>query len=135
MKKLTLGLATVMALSAVVPAFAQTSAPVTLMTTAPAGKTINKYYKQNVYDPAKDKIGAIDDITVSDAGQIEAFIIGVGGFLGMGEKNVAVSYSSVKAEWKDNAWYLTLNTTKDALKAAPGVTFDKTKSAYVPAGK
>ena len=105
------------------------------MTTAPAGKTINKYYKQNVYDPDKAKIGSIDDMSVSDSGQVEAFIIGVGGFLGMGEKNVAVAYSSVRAEMKDNAWYLTLNTTKDALKAAPGVTYDKTKSAYVPAGK
>lgn len=135
MRKLAFGLAAAIALSGVAPAFAQTSAPATLMTTAPAGKTINKYYKQNVYDPDKAKIGSIDDMSVSDSGQVEAFIIGVGGFLGMGEKNVAVAYSSVRAEMKDNAWYLTLNTTKDALKAAPGVTYDKTKSAYVPAGK
>jgi hypothetical protein len=53
----------------------------------------------------------------------------------MGEKNVAVPPDSVHAEWKDNAWYLTLNTTKDALKAAPGMTFDKTKSAWVAAAK
>ena len=105
------------------------------MTAPPPGKTINKYYKQNVYDPAKEKIGTIDDVVITDRGQIDAFVIGVGGFLGMGEKNVAVPPDAVHAEWKDNAWYLTLNTTKDALKAAPGMTFDKTKSAWVAAAK
>jgi sporulation protein YlmC with PRC-barrel domain len=134
MKKLSLAAAAVITASMILPAFAQ-PASTPLMAAAPMGKTVNKFYKQSVYDPAKDKIGAVDDIVVSDGGQIEAFIVGVGGFLGMGEKDVAVPYSAVHAEMKDNAWYLTLNTTKDALKAAPGMTFDKTKTAWVPTGK
>ena len=135
MKRVAFAAAALVAASFVAPALAQTAAPAKVMTAPPPGKTINKYYKQNVYDPAKEKIGTIDDVVITDRGQIDAFVIGVGGFLGMGEKNVAVPPDAVHAEWKDNAWYLTLNTTKDALKAAPGMTFDKTKSAWVAAAK
>ena len=129
MKKHSLAAALVIAASVALPALAQPAAPI--LTAAPAGKTINKYYKQSVYDPAKNKIGTIDDVVVSDAGQVEGFIVGVGGFLGAGEKDVAVGYSAVRAEMKDDAWYLTLNTTKNALKAAPSMTYDKTKTAWV----
>jgi hypothetical protein len=33
---------------------------------------------------------------------------------------------------KDNKVYLTMNTTKDALKAAPGFKYDRDKTAWVP---
>jgi sporulation protein YlmC with PRC-barrel domain len=129
MKKHSLAVALVIAAGVALPALAQPATPI--LTAAPVGKTINKYYKQSVYDPAKDKIGTIDDVVVSDRGQVEGFIVGVGGFLGAGEKDVAVTYSAVHAEMKDDAWYLTLNTTKDALKAAPAMTYDKTKTGWV----
>lgn len=104
-----------------------------IMTSPPQGKTVTKYYKQSVYDQAKDKIGTVDDVIVGDSGQITGLIIGVGGFLGAGEKDVAVPPDAVRAEMKDGAWYLTLDTSKDALKSAPGFTFDKQKMAWVPA--
>src|ERR1700753_1445498 len=94
-------------------AFAQ---PAQMLTTAPTGKTIANYYKQNVYDTSNTKIGSIDDVLIDDGGKITSLIVGVGVFLGMGEKDVAVAFNSVKATMKDNKWYLTLNTTKDALK-------------------
>jgi sporulation protein YlmC with PRC-barrel domain len=112
-------------------AVAQTmSAPI--MSSAPTGKTVTKYYKQSVYDPAKDKIGSVDDVIVNDNGQVTGFMVGVGGFLGAGEKDVAVPFNAVHAEMKDGDWYLTLDTTKDALKSAHGFTFDKGKAAWVP---
>lgn len=104
-----------------------------IMSSAPTGKTVTKYYKQSVYDQAKDKIGTVDDVIIGDNGQMTGLIIGVGGFLGAGEKDVAVAPAAVHAEMKDGSWYLTLNTTKDALKSAPGFTFDKEKTAWVPA--
>jgi sporulation protein YlmC with PRC-barrel domain len=113
-------------------AVAQTM-PASLMSSPPPGKTVTRFYKQSVYDPAKDKIGTVDDVIVNDRGQISGLIIGVGGFLGVGEKDVAVAFNAVHAEMKDGAWYLTLDTTKDALKSAPGLTFDKQKTAWVPA--
>ena len=41
-----------------------------VMTSPPAGKTVTKYYKQSVYDPAKDKIGTVDDVIIGDNGQV-----------------------------------------------------------------
>ena len=62
-------------------------------------------------------------------------IIGVGGFLGVGEKNVAVAFPSLKLAEKDGKCYLVLNTTKEALESAPGYTYDRSKSAWMPAAK
>jgi len=106
-----------------------------IMTSPPAGKTVTKYYKQSVYDPAKDKIGTVDDVIIGDNGQVTGLIIGVGGFLGAGQKDVAVPLDAVKAEMKDGSWYLTLDANKDTLKSAPGLTFDKEKTAWVPEKK
>lgn len=114
-------------LSATAPAFAAAD----IMTSVPAGKTIKDYYNQNVYDRSNNKIGSIDDVLVSDNGQITAFMVGVGGFLGAGTKDVAVPFTAVRAEMKDGSWYLTMDATKDQLKSAPGYTNEKDK--WVPA--
>ena len=92
-------------------------------------------YKQNVYDPSDNKIGDIDDVLIDKEGKVTALIIGVGGFLAMGEKDVAIPSSDVHASVKNNKWYLVLNTTKDALKTAPGFTYDKTRTSWIPAAK
>jgi sporulation protein YlmC with PRC-barrel domain len=121
-------------------AFAQQPAPTTAgpaeaFIRQPAGTTVTNFYKQNVYDPSDNKIGDVDDVLIDKDGRVTAVIIGVGGFLGMGEKDVAVPFSSVRASEKNNKWYLVLNTNKEALKNAPGFTYDKTKTAWVPAAK
>lgn len=139
MQKTSLAAAALLAVAMALPAMAQTTTMPTpavqpstsVPTNVPMGKTINKFYKQSVYDPGKTVIGKIDDIVISDSGQITAFIVGVGGFLGMGEKDVAVPFDAVHPLMKDNEWYLTMNTTKDQLKAAPALTFDKTKTSWV----
>src|SRR3979411_1033187 len=64
--------------------------------------TITHWYKQNVYDPSDNKIGEIMDVLVDRAGKATALIIGVGGFLGMGEKDVAVPFDAVQVASKDN---------------------------------
>jgi sporulation protein YlmC with PRC-barrel domain len=130
--KNSLSAAAIILLGATSFAAAQAMHP-SFLSSPPSGKTVTKYYKQSVYDPAKNKIGTVDDVILNDSGQATGLIIGVGGFLGAGEKDVAVAFSAVQAEMKDGAWYLTLDTTKDALKSAPGLTFDKEKTAWVPA--
>ncbi len=59
-------------------------------------------------------------------------IVGVGGFLGAGEKDVAVNFNSIKQTMKNDKVYLTMDTTKDALKRAPGFKYDSTKTTWVP---
>ena len=89
--------------------------------------------QQDVYDPSNSKIGKIDDVLVSDGGKVNALVIGVGGFLGAGEKEVAVPFTAVKWSTKDNKKYLTMAATKDELKSAQGLKYDSDKTAWVPA--
>src|SRR5689334_14195666 len=71
-------------------------APATMMTTVPGdGVSITHWYKKNVYDSSNSKVGEIDDIIANRQGQIVAFILGVGGFLGIGEKHVAVPFNAI----------------------------------------
>lgn len=46
-------------------------------------------------------------------------------FLGLGEKNVSVPFQALRVTQKDNKGYLVMNTTKDALKSAPGYKYDR----------
>lgn len=83
-------------------------------------------YGAGVYDPKENKIGDVDDLVISREGRITKAVIGVGGFLGVGKKDVAVPFTDLKVTTKNDKTWLVLDTTKDQLKAAPA--FDK--SAY-----
>jgi sporulation protein YlmC with PRC-barrel domain len=50
----------------------------------------------DVYNDNKQYIGQIEDIAMNQAGQTQAYILSVGGILGMGERYVAVNPSAVK---------------------------------------
>lgn len=111
-------------------------AATTTMTAAPSDSaTITDYYKQDVYDPQQSKVGTVDDVLVDKSGKVTALVIGVGGFLGAGEKDVIVPFTSVKGEKKNDKWRLTLDETKDNLKSAPGFQYNKTTTAWEPAKK
>jgi sporulation protein YlmC with PRC-barrel domain len=73
-----------------------TSGPARIFTALPAGTTVTNFYKRNVYDPSDKKIGDVDDLLIDKEGNVTALIIGVGGFLGMGEKDVAIPFSDVR---------------------------------------
>ncbi|MGN6748971.1 MAG: PRC-barrel domain-containing protein [Xanthobacteraceae bacterium] len=131
----TLAIATIGALIVSSAAFAQQPSTnrTELMNNIPSSsRTVTDWYKQNVYDPSQQKIGEIMDVLVSPSGQIDAAIVGVGGFLGAGEKDVAVSFSAIKPTKKNDKTYLTLDTTKDALKNAPGFKYDRGSGSWVP---
>ena len=70
---------------------------------------------------------------VDREGRVTALIVGVGGFLGMGEKDVVVPFNAVQATTKDNnKWYLVMNSTKDALKNAKGFKYDRNAMTWIP---
>lgn len=92
--------------------------------------TITNYYKQNVYDKAQNTVGKIDDVLMDKSGKITALMVGVGGFLGVGEKDVALPFSAVHSEKKDNKWYLTVDETKDSLKNAKGYKYDSSTTTW-----
>lgn len=104
-----------------------------LLTSVPSSSlTVTDWYKQDVYDPQNNKIGEVMDVLVGKDGQVQAAIVGVGGFLGAGEKDVAVSFNAIKQTMKNDKIYLTMDTSKDALKKAPGFKYDSTKTTWVP---
>ena len=95
--------------------------------------TVTHWYKQNVYDSSDAKIGEIMDVLVDRGGKIVALVVSAGGFLGMGEKDVVVPFNAVQFKTKDNnKWYPVMNTTKDALKNAPGYKYDHTAMTWIP---
>ncbi|OHV85522.1 PRC-barrel domain-containing protein [Ensifer sp. LCM 4579] len=81
----------------------------------------NSYIGQTVYNANDENVGEINDLIIEKDGGIEAAVIGVGGFLGIGEKNVAVPFANIEANMQEDGLTLKLMTTEtaDSLKAAP----------------
>ena len=108
------------------------SSPDALTTTMPGDAvTVTNWYKQSVYDASNNKIGEIIDVLMSKNGQATTVILSVGGFLGMDSKDVAAPFHAIHATMKDNKWWLVMNTTKDALKTAPGYKYDASSTMWV----
>ena len=127
MKKIALITASLALLAS--PVFAE-NAKTTTTGTAPAEAKYSSVSKDEMFSSKlkglsvtnqKDEtIGEITDLAIKNH-EIDALILSVGGFLGMGEHYVAVAPSSVNLRYdsKDNKWLASMNTTKEALKAAP----------------
>lgn len=74
---------------------------------------------RNIYDKNDIKIGAINDLLIDRDGRISAVIIGVGGFLGIGEKNVGVPFDDIKISLREGTEWLMLERSREELRAAP----------------
>ncbi|MFZ0569783.1 MAG: PRC-barrel domain-containing protein [Rhodomicrobium sp.] len=72
-----------------------------------------------VNDKSGQQIGKIANIVFDQTGRIELAVIGVGGFLGIGEKDLAVSFDTVKSEVVGGQHVFVIDATKDQLLAAP----------------
>jgi sporulation protein YlmC with PRC-barrel domain len=72
-----------------------------------------------VYSPKDEAIGDVNDVIVSRDGKVDGIVVGVGGFLGIGEKDVAIEMSKIKMAETENGIKLVLDTTKEELAAAP----------------
>jgi sporulation protein YlmC with PRC-barrel domain len=117
-----------------VPALADTSAQMLRQVPAEA-LTVTDWYKQDVYDPNNTKIGEVMDVLVDKSGRVTSLIVGVGGFLGAGEKDVAVPFDAVRVNKNNKKFTLVMNTTKDDLKSAPGFKYDRDSTTWVPETK
>lgn len=88
----------------------------------------------NVYNEQNEKIGSINEVIIDSAGRVDGAVIGVGGFLGMGEHNIIVAMDKLKFSNEagktttgstssgSKQWYpdrAVLNANKDQLKALP----------------
>lgn len=104
--------------------------------TAPAGQLwyvaadadmrASKLIGTTVRNAANESIGDINEIILDPSGKVSAVVVGVGGFLGMGEREVAVSFNALKVS-RDNSGnsIVSVDATKDSLRSAPAWTWKK----------
>jgi uncharacterized membrane protein YkoI len=126
---------------AAVPAFAQTSptAPTRMQAGSdhfltqeqPGQWRGSKLVGLNVYGPENEKVGDINEIIVDQAGKLSAVVIGVGGFLGIGEKDVAVPFAQLKFM---NEPRRTTTTTDRTTAANPNAPAGTVANPVPPAG-
>jgi hypothetical protein len=75
---------------------------------------------QTVYNRADENLGDINDIVFGTDGNMVAVIIGVGGFLGIGEKDVAIAFDQLEpVQDQDGKVRMVLDANKEALENAP----------------
>lgn len=93
----------------IIPALAQSNPPAsaanpapasTVTTTAPRAQSnlwrSSKLIGLNVYNDKNEKLGDINEILLDKSGKVEGVVIGVGGFLGMGEHDIKVDMAKLK---------------------------------------
>jgi sporulation protein YlmC with PRC-barrel domain len=101
----------------------------------------NQYLASNlmgkdVQDASGNKVGSVKDVLFDDQGKMAAVVIGMGGFLGIGEKSVAISFDQVKPS-KDASGnvMLTASLDKDTINSAPSfLTLNDQKAQSGPSG-
>ncbi|BDA85893.1 photosystem reaction center subunit H [Aureimonas sp. SA4125] len=88
---------------------------------------------ENVYSGAgddADSIGSVNDLVMADNGDIKGVVVGVGGFLGIGEKNVGVPFANLQLTKVDgDETRAIVESTKDQLTAAPSFNADAAEVA------
>lgn len=95
--------------------------------TVDASKTTlaTSFIGSSVYTASNENVGDINDLIFDEKGVIQAVIVGVGGFLGMGEKDVALPPDKITVtKDENNAVKLTVQASREELEKAPA--FDKT---------
>ncbi|QPC85711.1 hypothetical protein GA830_02410 [Mesorhizobium sp. NBSH29] len=126
-------------------ALAQTSTTAPADTTAPAateqapvvkadGFLATQIIGETVYNGTGDNaenIGDVNDIVLGMDGKATSIIIGVGGFLGIGEKNVEIAYDQLEWAEKDGDRWIVIASSKEELEAQPA--FDRRGYDMVPA--
>jgi PRC-barrel domain len=77
----------------------------------------------------QDTIGEVADLIVTPDGRVEAVVVGVGGFLGVGEKSVALAWDSIELAERDGARVILVAATREQLEGMPEFTTLEEKRA------
>lgn len=86
---------------------------------------------KNVVNAKGDEVGEIQDVVVDPSSKAMYAVVSVGGFLGMGEKDVAMSFDQLRLGADDAI--LMSEQSEDQLKQLPA--YDKSRYEKVPAGQ
>ena len=92
----------------------------TFVAQSPDDMVSSKLVGQSIINGANETIGEIADVVIGFDGKVKAWVVGVGGFLGIGTKYVAVDPSALHLQRIDGKTLrAVINTDKDQLRAAP----------------
>ncbi|RIA47802.1 PRC-barrel domain-containing protein [Dichotomicrobium thermohalophilum] len=81
---------------------------------------MSRFLGTPVVNPEGETLGKVNDMALNTAGQVEVIVIGVGGFLGVGEKNVGVPYDALARQaGEEGQTQLVLDATQGDLTDAP----------------
>ena len=86
----------------------------------------------NITNAANETIGEIKDLIISQ-GDLNGYVVAVGGFLGLGERYVVVHPNAVQISYTENdrKWHAVMNTTKDQLKGGARVQVRRPLEALI----
>jgi sporulation protein YlmC with PRC-barrel domain len=109
---------------------AATPVAVSFVTTQPAAQSLARVFLGAIVkNPSGETVGDINDLVFDNTGKISTVVLGVGGFLGMGEKDVGVPFGALTiGRGADGTRMIVVPFTKEALTAAPTfVATEKTR--------
>jgi sporulation protein YlmC with PRC-barrel domain len=121
-------------------AFAQTPATTTTDRMAPSATSssfqgdwrASKVVGLNVYNDNNQSIGSINDLLADKSGNIKAVVIGVGGFLGVGEHLVAIPFDKIKFSNEPVAYTGTAGNSSSTSTTTTGSASSSTSSKTNP---
>jgi sporulation protein YlmC with PRC-barrel domain len=85
----------------------------------------NAFIGANVRNRNNETVGKVEDVYIDDRGTIKTVVVSVGGFLGIGTKDVAVQWGDIVHSRDGKSLVLTTNWTKDSLKAMPEYKYER----------
>ncbi|PWC33760.1 PRC-barrel domain-containing protein [Azospirillum sp. TSO35-2] len=83
---------------------------------------------KNVYGRDNNKIGEVEDVILDGTGKAKQLVISSGGFLGIGEKQVAVDYTAANWDAQNNRLNLA-GMSRDDVKSMPEFKYDDTMTS------
>lgn len=87
---------------------------------APAnGMKASNLIGAEVKNTGNENVGSVSDLVLDRKGQVVAIVVGVGGFLGMGERDVAIGWDDVTRSGTPDEMELRIDVTREGLRAAP----------------
>lgn len=83
---------------------------------------------KNVYGKDNEKVGEVEDVIIDASGQAKQLVISSGGFLGIGEKQIAVDYNQAQWDQQQNRIHLS-GMSRDDVKTMPEFKYSDTTTS------
>ena len=135
-KNILLSAVSAIAILAAAPAFAaDVKSSTAIELTADSQIKVDELIGKNIRNANGDAIGDVESVIVDPDGKVAAVIVGVGGFLGLGEHLVALDWKDIRVDGKGDV--MASSMTKAQLKAMPAYKYeteDKRNTAFFDRG-